>query len=173
MNSPLPTRNISSSSQTYYKQPKLKYPQALNIKEKVQIYSFQVPFGKISLSKKIPVKKSEKKLVVYPGILKKNTNNVGSKWNNWIDQVFVNLPSINKQQKITFGKSDCEVGKSVRKAKVKNYSEDYGECLFREPGKLGENREENYSMHKTFNQVIEELKKREKVKKSENLSFFY
>lgn len=172
MNSPISARRVSSSSQTYYRQNKVNYSKDLNLKDKVQIYSFQVPFGKISLSKKIPAKKIDKKALVYPGILKKNSDCLKDKLKYRANQVYVNFPDI-KRPNLKKGCYSGDFRSGARKVKIKNFSEDYGELLFREPNKRDNARGENYAMHKTFFDVIEDLKTRQKVKKIEDFDFYY
>jgi hypothetical protein len=165
-------RRISSSSQTWNK----GYRESpAEIRKKIQVTSFKVPFGKISLSKKVNDKDWERqnkniKERYYPAVLSRNqgyyNNSNKSKWKSWADEVFSNLPKIGPK---SFEKTRS-IEASFRVKKKINLGEDYH--LFNETPEPQTKKHESHSMHKTFYDVIKDLYRRKKEKK-EVLGYYY
>ena len=185
MESPIPVRRVSSSSQTFYDDKDLRRRDWNPDKERkfegksdeevkrVQITSFNVPFGKISLSKKVKINETGRRThthnreIYYFGVSKKNQINIKSKWSNWAYEAFEKLPMIGKKNNTNPSKSG-EIGNKIKK-KI-NLSEDYG--LFEEPLPKQNFKQSNYSMHKTFYEVLEDLSKRKHLAKS-NYNYYF
>lgn len=185
MDSPIPVRRVSSSSQTSYNGKDIKRRDWNNDKDRkiegkneeegkrIQITSFNVPFGKISLSKKVKIiekgrrKNTHNREIYYFGVAKKRESNSKCKWSNWAYEAFEKLPLIGKKNNTQSSKSG-EIATKIKK-KI-NLSEDYG--LFEEPLPKQNFKQSNYSMHKTFYEVLEDLSKRKHQVKS-NYDYYF